>query len=108
MRRVLLAVLVLAAFPVPASGATVTASGDDAGGVSIEDTSGEQNTLTVRAQGERVVIRERGNAPLLAGKGCTQSSARVVICDVTTDYALGIDVRLGDGDDALSLSEADS
>jgi hypothetical protein len=109
MRRVLLAVVVLAAFPAPANAATVTAAADDVtDGVAIRDVSGERNALTLRARDETVSVRERGGAPLQAGEGCSQHDAQLVVCDVETDHALGIDVRLGAGADALSLSEAHS
>jgi Ca2+-binding RTX toxin-like protein len=101
--------VVLAAFPACARGATVTAAADEVtDGVAIRDATGEPNALTVRARDETVSVRERAEAPLQAGQGCSQRGAQLVVCDVPTDHALGIDVRLGAGADALSLSEAHS
>src|SRR4051794_37188702 len=111
MRRLSFALpLLLLALTAPASAATVTADpGDDAsdGGVFLE-ARGERNDLTVSARGDRVSIREHGDAPLVAGEGCVQHGRHRVACAPNGYYVLSLEVDLRGGADTLALYEADS
>src|SRR3954447_10675411 len=108
MRRLLLALALLAPFPGTASAAVVDAyPGDEIedGMVSITDARGQRNSLTLIARNGRVAISERGTAALQAGDGCRQRAPRRVTCSVIGDYSYGLYAELGSGDDSLSLTD---
>src|SRR3954452_24234807 len=108
MRRVLLAVLIHAAIPAPATASTVSfVKGDELveGGLAIDDPAGEANDLTIATSGSHVTVRERADAGLAAGYGCRARGARKVTCGFVGDYSTELDAHLGDGDDTLSFSD---
>jgi hypothetical protein len=66
----------------------------------VEDGGSERNDLVVDGHRYgRLAVRERGRAPLRAGRGCRRRSARLVTCRI--DEIVAILVRAGPGDDAI-------
>jgi hypothetical protein len=69
--------------------------------VEVEDSRGERNRLVVSAGPGRVVVRERGSAPLRAEGVCRPVGDREVRCPV---YAQELSVAAGAGDDHVVVS----
>jgi hypothetical protein len=64
----------------------------------VRDSAGENNDLAIAA-GRRLVVVERGNAPLKAGHGCRRRNKRTVVCAGRVD----VEVYAGGGDDSVSI-----
>ena len=67
----------------------------------VSDRDGERNDLVVTPGDHRVLIRERGPAPLEAPAECRRRDARTVSCE--GGFVQSIAVRAGAGDDRVVL-----
>jgi Ca2+-binding RTX toxin-like protein len=88
-----LAVLVVSA--APASAAIVSA---EAGVVTITDTVGERNEMTLTVSGKSLRVRDTAS-PVTAGAGCSPRGPDTVACSV--EGISNVEVLAGDGDDEI-------
>ena len=103
----------MAAAPAAARGAEVTleveppiphVEPDPAYTLAVEAGSGERNKLVVFRDGDAMVVRERGVAPLAPGDRCSAATPTEVRCALPGSAShLSVFVDLGDGADALTL-----
>lgn len=106
LRKLLLALVLVAASPATAGAATVFVSeGDDIvpGFVGIEGLRLERNDLVVTMAGGFITIRERGPATLRADDRCRRLRRRAVRCDVREVVVEYLFVDGGRGDDRLRV-----
>jgi Ca2+-binding RTX toxin-like protein len=103
--RVLAVVVVVLATSAPAQAGRVSAGYDPQAGraVIFSPGSGEQNTVTVTALGSQITVTD-STAPIVAvGPECTPSGPTSVVCGEPDRATVAVVVRLGDGDDSVSM-----
>jgi Ca2+-binding RTX toxin-like protein len=92
---VLAGLAVLVMWAAPASAAVVSVG---AGVLTISDTVGERNDVTITVSGKSLRVRDAATSPT-AGEGCSARGPDTVACDI--EAISHIEVLAGDGDDQI-------
>ena len=98
--RALLTLTFVVSISASASAATVEGTDDYGESVVVTDSTGERNRLEL-SDGEELVVREHGRAPLVGSGTCRNVEPRVVRCAETGE----IEVLAGSGDDTVDGSQ---